>query len=95
MSFEVETERLEVSGLPSGTTQALEELGRSNGAKGAADYARLVLEAKILAHKPFREILAPARAGFAESGVTDEELDVLVEQARVDFYRTRPMEADE
>ncbi len=95
MSFEVETERLEVIGLPSGTTQALEELGRSHGAKTAADYARAVLEAKILAQKPFREILAPARAGFAESGLTDEALDVLVEQAREDFYRTRPTEDDE
>ncbi len=92
MSLEVETERLEITGLPSGTTQALEELGRSNGARSAEEYARMVLEAKILAQKPFREILAPVREGFAESGMTDEELDALVEKAREDFYRDRPTE---
>ena len=95
MSLEVETERLEISGLPSGTTHALEELGRRNGNKSAEEYARTVLEAKILAQKPFNEILAPAREGFAESGMTDDELDALVEQAREDFYRERAAEEDE
>jgi hypothetical protein len=86
MSLPVETERLEISGLPPGTRQALEELGRSSGNLSAEEYARIVLEAKILSRKPFREILAPAREGFAESGLTDDELDALVEQAREDFY---------
>jgi hypothetical protein len=95
MSLEVETECPEITGLPSGTTQALEELGRSLGAKSAEAYARMVLEAKILAQKPFREILAPVREGFAESGMTDEELGALVEKAREDFYRDRPTEEDE
>ena len=95
MSLEVETECLEITNLPSGTTHALEELARSNGNKSAEEYARIVLEAKILAQKPFREILAPVREGFAESGMTDEELDALVEKAREDFYRNRPLEMDE
>ena len=87
MSLEVETERLEIIGLPSGTKQALEELGRSNGNKSAEEYARMVLEAKLLAQKPFKEILAPVREGFEESGMTDDELDALIERARGDFYR--------
>lgn len=95
MSLEVETERLEISGLPSGTMHALEELGRRNGNKSAEEYARTVLEAKILAQRPFKEILAPVREGFAESGMTDDELDALVEQARDDFYRQRTTEEDE
>ncbi len=95
MSLEVETECLEITGLPSGTTHALEELARSNGNKSAEEYARVVLEAKILAQKPFREILAPVREGFAESGMTDDELDALVEKAREDFYRNRPLEMNE
>lgn len=95
MSLEVETESLAITGLPSGTTHALEELARSHGSKSAAEYARFVLEAKIHAEKPFREILAPVREGFAESGMTDDELDALVEKAREDFYRNRPPDADE
>ena len=92
MSLEVETERLEITGLPSGTMHALEELGRCNGNKSAEEYARTVLEARILAQKPFREILAPVREGFAASGMTDDELDALVEKAREDFYREGPTE---
>ena len=95
MSLEVETERLEITGLPSGTTQALEELARRQGNKSAEEYARTVLEAKILAQNPFSEILAPVREGFAESGMTDDELDALVEQAREDFYREQATEEDE
>jgi len=89
MSLEVETERLEIVGLPSGTRHVLEELGRSNGNKSAEEYARIVLEAKVLAQKPFKEILAPVREGFVESGMSDDELDALVENARDDFYRER------
>jgi len=84
MSSQGETERLEITGLPVGTMRALEELAREND-QTAEDYARMVLEAKILAQKPFREILAPAREGFQESGITDDELAAQVEKAREDF----------
>ena len=77
MNLEVETECLEITGLPSGTRHALEELGRSNGNKSAEEYARMLPESKILAQKPFKEILAPVREGFEESGTTDDELDTL------------------
>jgi hypothetical protein len=84
MSSQGETERLEITGLPVGTMRALEELAREND-QTAEDYARMVLEAKILARKPFKEILAPVREGFQESGTTDDELAALVEKAREDF----------
>ena len=91
MSSQGETERLEITGLPVGTRRALEELAREND-QTAEDYARMVLEAKILAQKPFREILAPVREGFEETGITDDELAALVEKAREDFHRERPTE---
>jgi hypothetical protein len=91
MSLDVETERLEITGLPPGTIDALERLGRDTG-KSAEEFARMVLEAKLLALKPFREILAPLRQGFQECGMTDDELDALVERARVGFHREKPTE---
>lgn len=91
MRSQGETERLEITGLPVGTRRALEELAREND-QTAEDYARMVLEAKILAQKPFREILAPVREGFEETGITDDELAALVEKAREDFHRERPTE---
>ena len=84
MRSRAETERLEITGLPVGTMRALEELARENN-QTPEDYARMVLEAKILTQKPFREILAPVREGFQESGISDDELAVLVERARKDF----------
>jgi hypothetical protein len=84
MSSQGETERLEITGLSVGTMRALEELGREND-QTAEDYARMVLEAKILAQKPFREILAPVREGSQGSGITDDDLTALVEKAREDF----------
>ena len=38
--------------------------------------------------------LAPAREGFAESGLTDDELDALVEKAREDFFRETSEEGE-
>ena len=91
MSSQSETERLEISGLPLGTTDALTQLARDYG-QTAEEYARMILEAKILAQKPFKEILAPVRKSFQESGMTDDELAVLVDKAREDFHRERAAE---
>ena len=52
----------------------------------------MIVEAKILAQKPFKEILAPVRKSFRESGMTDEELAALVEKAREDFHLERTVE---
>lgn len=52
----------------------------------------MTVEAKILAQRPFKEILAPVRQGFHESGMTDGELAALVEKAREDFHRERRAE---
>ena len=37
----------------------------------------------------FDEILAPVRAGFAESGASDDELDALFEEAREEVWREK------
>ena len=79
------TETIEIRGLPHGTREALERIGHG---KTAEEYARMILEAKVLAEKPFTEILAPIRQSFRESGMTESELDALVEQAREDFVTT-------
>ncbi|HXU36677.1 MAG TPA: hypothetical protein VN937_09965 [Blastocatellia bacterium] len=86
MSSQSETERLEITGLPLGTTDALTQLAADYG-QTAEEYARMILEAKILAQKPFKEILAPVRKSFQDSGMTDDELAALVDKAREDFDR--------
>ena len=84
----VETESVTITGLQSGTTEALEEIARQEG-KGADDLLRSWLEVEILARKPFREILAPVRGGLQASGLTADELDTLVKEEREAIWQEK------
>ena len=75
------TETIEITGLPEGTREAIKELSRSKG-KSADEYLRTLVEAEILSEQTFAEILAPIREGFRKSGMTEEQLDALFEEAR-------------
>ena len=68
----MQTETIEITGLPLGTKTALEEVGRSRG-KNFADYLRDLLQTELLSEKPFSEILEPIRRSFDESGMSAAE----------------------
>ena len=76
-----QTETIKITGLPPGTSEAIEELGRRKG-KSAEEYLRMLIEAEILSEQSFSEILAPIRKSFRESGMTEEQLEALFEDAR-------------
>jgi hypothetical protein len=84
----LQTETIEVTGLPVGTTDALEQIGRERG-KSAEELVREIIQAEIQAASSFDEILAPIRQGFKESGLSEEELDELFEEAREEVYREK------
>jgi len=42
-----------------------------------------------LSRKSFAEILEPFRRSFEESGMTEEELDTLFQEAREEVYQQR------
>ena len=46
------------------------------------EYLQSLIERDLLANKSFDQILKPVRAGFKSSGVTEDDLDALVSQAR-------------
>ena len=75
-----QTESIEISGLPPGTAQAIEELSRSKG-KSAEEYLRTLIEAEILSEQSFTDILAPIRQSFRDSGMTEEQLEKLFKDA--------------
>jgi hypothetical protein len=77
----LETETITITGLQPGTTEALTEWACQEG-RNPNDLLRFWLQVELLSRKPFREILAPARASFKASGMTPEELDALVEEER-------------
>ena len=72
--------------LPDETMQALSVIAGEKG-KTVEQFVRDMVDTEILASKPFAEILAPIRQGFAESGMTDEELTALFEEAREEVYQ--------
>lgn len=82
----VQTETIEITGLPPGTREAIDELSRNKG-KNAEEYLRTLIEAEILSQQSFGEILAPIRQSFRESGMTEEQLDALFEDAREKVYQ--------
>ena len=82
----IQTETIHVEGLPPGTKNALEQLGRDNG-KSAEEYARMIIEAEVLSRKSFDEIVEPIRRSFDESGMTEDELAALFKEAREEVYQ--------
>ena len=84
-----QTETIEISGLPRGTRQALEKIGHDKG-KTAEEYVRTLIEVEVLADRPFSEIAAPIRLSFEQSGMTEDELDSLVEAAREKSRHNNP-----
>lgn len=80
------TETIEITGLPEGTREAIKELSQSKG-KSSEEYLRTLIEADILSQKTFAEILAPIREGFRKSGMTEDQLDDLFEEARQRVHR--------
>jgi hypothetical protein len=81
-----QTETIEIKGLPRGTREALEQIGQADG-KSAEDYVRTLIEVEVLARRPFGQILAPIRQCFEESGMTEEELDALVDNVREKLWQ--------
>lgn len=55
--------------------------------QSAAALASELIERAVAPEKSFDEILAPFRQSFAESGMTDDELDALIEEAREDVWQ--------
>jgi hypothetical protein len=82
----LENGTLEITGLRFETLQALAAKAREAG-KTVEEYLRTVIEADVLADRPFSEILEPIRRSFDESGMSETELDALFEQAREQVYQ--------
>jgi len=81
-----QTESIQITGLPQGTKEALDELSRSEG-KSAEEYLRMLIEVEILSKQSFSEILAPVRQSFRESGMSEDQLEALFEDAREKAHR--------
>lgn len=68
-------------GLRPAVLRAVEEKATRAG-KTTPEYVRALVERDLLADQPFDEILRPVREDFRKSGVTEEDLDRVIERAR-------------
>jgi hypothetical protein len=68
-------------GLGPAQLRALDSKAKRQG-KTRQAYVRSLVERDLLADKPFDEIVKPIREDFRRAGVTDAELDQIVDRAR-------------
>ncbi|CAN5376842.1 hypothetical protein BH20ACI1_BH20ACI1_30650 [soil metagenome] len=73
--------------LPSEVEIALQKKAMADG-KDVRNYIEDSLR-KLALQPSLDEILAPFRREVAESGISDDELDVLVEEAREEIYQEK------
>ena len=81
-----DTETIEITGLPIGTKDALEQIARCDG-KSGEELVRTLIQAEILSRRPLSEILAPIRQSLEESDMTEEDLDALIEEVREEIHK--------
>ena len=79
---------LTINELPAETFHSLANLARNNG-QSVEEYVREMIEVKVSAARKFDEILAPMREDFEKGGMTEDELDALVEEARETIYQEK------
>lgn len=81
-----QTVTLQISGLRLETFEAISAKAREAG-KTVEEYLRSMIESDVRGEKPLSEILEPIRQSFDQSGMSEEELDDLFEQAREAVYQ--------
>jgi hypothetical protein len=71
------------------TKSALEQRARERGYSDVSKYVERLISTDLLAAKSFDEILVPIRQTFQESGMSDDEMEALFEEAREEVYQER------
>ena len=76
----MDTATIEVSGLPVATIEKLDERAENIGAT-TPEYVRYLIEEDLVSPMSLRVLYAPVREQIKADGISDEELDNLLEQA--------------
>jgi hypothetical protein len=73
--------------LPNDVTAALEKKALADG-ESVAGYIESLLKKQVI-RPSIDEILSPFRQQFAESGMTEDELDEFVDEIREEIYQEK------
>lgn len=80
------TDTIQVTGLPPLVIEAVENRVKEIGTT-AEDYVRYLIEEDLASTLSMRVLFAPVREQIKESGISEDELDELLEEAREEVYR--------
>ncbi|MEJ7708587.1 MAG: hypothetical protein WKF84_01715 [Pyrinomonadaceae bacterium] len=70
----------------------LEERAKSSGQSDVAEYVQKLIDKDLELSPSLRELFAPVREDIKASGMTDAELDALLEKAREEAWQERQAE---
>ncbi len=91
--MKMESTTLEISNLPESVVQALRERAEEVGTT-APEYVRYLIEEDLASSISLRVLFAPVREQIKESGISEEELDALLEEAREEAYQERQRKSE-
>ncbi len=76
------TDTIQITNLPPSVIEAVEDRARKIGTT-AEDYVRYLIEEDLASALSMRVLFAPVREQIKESGISDTELDELLEAERL------------
>ncbi len=82
------TDTIEVSGLSKAVVEAVSERAKEIGAT-TEEYVRYLIEEDVASPLSARMLYAPVREQIKASGISDDELDELLEEAREEVYQEK------
>jgi hypothetical protein len=93
--FEPEESPMEITIVLSPEEETLIQSRATASGEDIASYLQGLIHRHIKAPIILAEVLAPIRREFAESGMSEDELDALVEEARDEIWRTKRAQASD
>ncbi|MEO6588879.1 MAG: hypothetical protein ABIP06_06075 [Pyrinomonadaceae bacterium] len=82
------TDTIQITNLPPSVIEAVENRAKEIGAT-AEDYVKYLIEEDLNSTLSMRVLFAPVRKQIRESGVSETELNELLEEARNEVYREK------
>lgn len=82
------TDTIQITGLPPSVIEAVENRAKEIGAT-AEDYVKYLIEEDLNSTLSMRVLFAPVRKQIRTSGISETELNELLEEAREEVYQEK------
>ena len=84
----MDTATIEISGLPVATIEKLDQRAGKIGAT-TPEYVRYLIEEDLVSPMSLRVLYAPVREQIRADDISDDELDILLEEARDEAFQEK------